>query len=218
MHHGVDIPNPQGTPVLAVAPAVVIFAGSDAHVAFGPYLDFYGQLVILRLDEPYREQPLYVLYGHLSAVHVQEGEHVTRGQPLGAVGMTGIAMGPHLHLEVRLAANDYESTRNPGLWLEPLPGHGTLAGRLLEREGRTLPETSVLIYGGEDAELWRVVPVYAADAGIHPDDQWGENFLLADVPAGRYRLAAQVEGQVVSQQVIVEAGGTTFVDLTPGQE
>ena len=218
-HHGVDIPNPLGTPVLAAAPATVLFAGGDSEVIFGPYPDFYGQLIILRLDERYHDQPLYVLYGHLSAIHVREGEHVVRGQPIAAVGMTGIAMGPHLHLEVRLGANSYESTRNPGLWLEPLPGHGTLAGRLLNAEGRTLPETSVLIYRSEDAEhLWRVAPVYAADPGIHPDDQWGENFLLADVPAGRYRLAARVDGRVVSQQVVVEVGKTTFADLAPEQE
>ncbi|MDH7485296.1 MAG: peptidoglycan DD-metalloendopeptidase family protein [Anaerolineae bacterium] len=218
-HHGIDIPNAQDTPVLAVAPAVVLFAGRDADIAFGPQTDFYGQLVILRLDQRYGDRPLYVPYGHLSAIYVREGEHVDTGQPLGAVGMTGIAMGPHLHLEVRLGANDYESTRNPGLWLEPLPGHGTLAGRLLDAEGRTLPEASVLIYsGGDEEHLWRVVTVYADDPGLHPDDRWGENFLLADVPAGRYRLAAQVDGRVVSQQAVVEEGQTTFVDLTLRRE
>jgi murein DD-endopeptidase MepM/ murein hydrolase activator NlpD len=219
VHHGVDIPNPQGTEVLAVAPAEVLFAGSDVEVAIGATLDFYGQLIVLLLDQTYRDQPLYVLYGHLSAIYVTQGDRVETGQPIGAVGMTGIAMGPHLHLEVRQGGNSYESTHSPGLWLEPWPGRGVIAGRLLDAEGRTLPEASVLIYSADDAEHpWRVVPVYADDPGLHPDDEWGENFLLADVPAGHYRLAARVDGRVVGREVVVEAGKTTFVDLSSGGE
>ena len=40
--------------------------------------------------------------------------------------MTGIAMGPHLHFEVRYAVNDYEHTVNPELWLAAAArsGHG----------------------------------------------------------------------------------------------
>ena len=218
IHHGVDIQNPSGTEVLAVAPGAVIFAGSDGETALGPFPDFYGQLVILRLDKLYRDQPLYVLYGHLSAIHVREGEHVDTGQPIGAVGMTGIAMGPHLHLEVRLGENSYESTRNPELWLQMLPGGGTLVGRLLNAEGRTLPEAAVRIYPeGSDRPRW-VITVYADEPGIHPDDEWGENFMLADMPAGRYRLAARVDGQIVSEQVVIEAGKTTYIDLSTGSE
>ena len=219
IHHGVDIENPEGTPVLAVAPATVLFAGSDTEVVFGLFPNFYGQLVILQLDQLYRGQPLYVLYGHLSAIYVTEGEHVDTGQPIGAVGMTGIAMGPHLHLEVRLGENSYESTRNPELWLEPLPGLGTLVGRLLNAEGHTLPEAPVLIYDSDEADHPRwVITVYADEPGIHPDDEWGENFMLADMPAGRYRLVARVDGQLISRHVVIEAGKTTFVDLSPGSE
>jgi murein DD-endopeptidase MepM/ murein hydrolase activator NlpD len=211
------MPNPDGTEVLAVAPGSVVYAGDDSQTAIGPKLDFYGQLVILLLDQRYLDQPLYVLYGHLSAVHVSAGQRVETGQPVGAVGMTGIAMGPHLHLEVRVGANSYDSTRNPELWLVTLPGYGTIAGRLLDSQGRTLPETSVLVYRADDlANAWLVVPVYADDPGLHPDEQWGENFVLGDVPAGEYRLSARVEGRIASQQVIVEPGKTSFVVLSPG--
>jgi murein DD-endopeptidase MepM/ murein hydrolase activator NlpD len=216
VHHGVDIPNPQGTEVLAVAPGTVIFAADDAATLVGPSLDFFGLAVILELDQRYHDQPLYVLYGHLSAFRVRVGDHVDAGQPMGEVGMTGIAMGPHLHLELRFGENSYQSTRNPELWLQMLPGHGTIAGRLVNAEGRTLPGASVLVYRADSPELWRVVPVYSDEAGIQPDDEWGENFVLADVPAGAYRVTARVDGRVVSQPLTVEAGRTTFVTLLSG--
>jgi hypothetical protein len=45
---------------------------------------------------------LATLYGHQSAVSVAVGQHVSRSQPIGTVGVTGFATGPHLHFEVRV--------------------------------------------------------------------------------------------------------------------
>ncbi len=39
-------------------------------------------------------------YGHLSRILVTQGEKVDRWQPIGLVGDTGLATGPHLHYEV----------------------------------------------------------------------------------------------------------------------
>jgi murein DD-endopeptidase MepM/ murein hydrolase activator NlpD len=46
---------------------------------------------------------LYLLYAHMAApAAVSPGDAVACGQPLGAVGQTGNALNPHLHLEVRV--------------------------------------------------------------------------------------------------------------------
>ena len=45
---------------------------------------------------------LFSMYFHLSRVNVEQGQSLTSGQVIGAVGSTGRATGPHLHWGVRL--------------------------------------------------------------------------------------------------------------------
>jgi murein DD-endopeptidase MepM/ murein hydrolase activator NlpD len=40
-------------------------------------------------------------YAHMSRIYVSEGDQVTPGMEVGAVGSTGRSTGPHLHYEVR---------------------------------------------------------------------------------------------------------------------
>ncbi len=208
VHHGVDIANPSGTPVLAPAAATVFYAGPDRtpHV-FGPYPDFFGNTVVLLLDRPWRRQPVYVLYGHLDRITVTTGDRVQPGQPVGTVGMTGIAIGPHLHLEVRLGSPAYGHAYNPALWLEPPAGRGVLAGQILDGQGRAWTGVNVLLYRLDgERRLLRVLPTYAPDPGLRFDPDWAETFVAADLPAGRYELVFKVAGQIHRREVRVEAG------------
>jgi len=213
LHHGVDIENPIGTPVLAGASGTVVVAGTDRVEAYGPQTDFYGQLVVVQLDREFHEQPVFVLYGHLSRVTVRVGQRVRRGYVLGEVGMTGVAIGPHLHFEVRVGANTYADTRNPELWLRPLPGHGTIVGVLLDAQGNPIHEALITFHRTEEPNRrWRETWTYASDE-VNPDEEWGENFVMGDVPAGSYILKTSVGGRLYTQEVTVEAGKTSLVVL-----
>jgi murein DD-endopeptidase MepM/ murein hydrolase activator NlpD len=88
-HPGIDLSALPGTPVGAAAPGRVIFAALD----WGGY----GNLV-----EVAHGGGVVSMYAHLSAFLVRVGQSVSTGTPVGRVGSTGEATGPHLHFEVRV--------------------------------------------------------------------------------------------------------------------
>jgi murein DD-endopeptidase MepM/ murein hydrolase activator NlpD len=67
-----------------------------------------GSYIVVTVDSHAR-----VFYCHLSTVSVANGEAVAAGKVLGAVGETGLATGPHLHLEVQLDGRSVD----PVAWL-----------------------------------------------------------------------------------------------------
>lgn len=206
VHRGSDFPSPFGTPVFAAAAGRVIVAGNDQRVMHGERVNFYGQLVIIQLEKPYRGQKVYVLYGHLSKVLVGFLQEVREGELIGEVGMSGVAIGPHLHLEVRVGKNSYEQTRNPELWLRPLPDKGTLVGLLLDREGAPIPEHSLTLYRSDSPDQrWQDATTYPPDE-VNRDDEWQENFAMGDIPAGHYVLKTSIEGRLCTKDFEIRPG------------
>jgi murein DD-endopeptidase MepM/ murein hydrolase activator NlpD len=223
VHHGVDFDrNPIGTPVFAVGNGTVVSAGDDrkplcgakGQTICGRFPNFYGLVTVIQLNETYRGQTLYAVYGHLDRIDAQVGQRVKRGAPIGTVGMTGIAIGPHIQFEIRVGANDYASTRNPMLWVTPLPGRGVLAGRYADENGNFIRGAIVDIYRAREPDtFYRETETYGEDdqPDVNSDDELGENFVMNDLPAGEY--VVRVLGKPYAVRVTVPEGGLAFVEI-----
>ncbi len=222
-HHGVDISNPSGTPVLAATEGEVVHAGLDDPALLGPYNNFYGNAVVIRLNRQLAvaggQLDVFLLYGHLSQVTVSVGQQVRPEDIIGMVGMTGIAIGPHLHVEIRLGSNTYYNNVNPYLWMRPFDGQGSVAVRVLTADGRTWPGAyiSIVRYTGGTAAWARQIVTYQDVENIGPDPAWGENGAMDGIPAGSYYVVGNVNGERVSAQIEVNPGQTTFVELRTKQ-
>jgi murein DD-endopeptidase MepM/ murein hydrolase activator NlpD len=210
-HHGVEFANPLGVPIVAVAPGTVYAAGADLERAFGPQANFYGNVVILQLAAPWNGQAVFAVYGHMDQVLVSAGQAVNTGELLGTVGATGVALGAHLHLEVRLNnPESYWATRNPELWLAPASGRGTVAVRVTNADNRYLPGRRVTFVCSDGAA--RFLDTYW-DPGVNPDDVYGENAAMTDVPAGFCQFETTVGDQRLSRAIEVQAGTINFIWL-----
>ena len=87
-HAGLDVAAPLGAPVTSPA------AGRVSLVD-----DFYFTGKVVFIDHG---AGVVSMMCHLSAVDVKQGDRVTKGQPIGRVGATGRATGPHLHWSVSM--------------------------------------------------------------------------------------------------------------------
>lgn len=222
-HHGIDISNPSGTPIQAAVKGTVVHAGLDDVVLLGPYNNFYGNAVVIRLEQKLPvaggQLDVFVLYGHMSEVRVEVGQQVEPSDVVGLVGMTGIAIGPHSHVEARLGANTYDHTVNPYLWMKPAEGNGAVAVRVLTATGRTWAGAKVSIARFESGRaVWgRQIETYLDTENIGPNPMWGENGAMGDVPAGSYYLIANINGESIRAEFTVTAGETTFVEIRTQQ-
>lgn len=94
-HGGVDIAQAGGCTIVASDAGVVTMARWGGRGGLQIMINHGNGFV--------------TLYAHNSAIYVKEGQHVTRGQPIGYMGATGSATGVHLHFGVQ---------RN-GVWVDP---------------------------------------------------------------------------------------------------
>lgn len=86
-HSALDIAAPKGTPIYATDSGYVVRNESKSTG--------YGNMILIDHGNGYVTR-----YAHLSAIHVEVGESVKKGQLIGRVGSTGNSTGPHLHFEV----------------------------------------------------------------------------------------------------------------------
>jgi murein DD-endopeptidase MepM/ murein hydrolase activator NlpD len=107
-HRGVDYAAATGTPIMSAGEGRVSFAG---------WKNGYGRTVILQ-----HANNVSTLYGHMSRLgKYKTGSRVRQGDVIGYVGATGLASGPHLHYEFRVAGVHRDPLKVTMPKPEPLP-------------------------------------------------------------------------------------------------
>ncbi len=87
-HEGIDVSAPMGAPIVAPAAGVVKRVARDAG---------YGLVVEIN-----HGNGIETKYAHCSRIHVKQGQRVSRGELIAAVGNSGLSTGPHLHYEIHV--------------------------------------------------------------------------------------------------------------------
>lgn len=96
-HEGIDLSAPAGTRIVAPAPATVTFVGWQIGDGLTIKLAHNGGVT--------------TLYGHCRTTLVHVGDKVRSGDPIGTVGSSGLATGPHLHFEVQVHGTPIDPLR-----------------------------------------------------------------------------------------------------------
>jgi murein DD-endopeptidase MepM/ murein hydrolase activator NlpD len=217
-HQGVEFNVPEGTEIRAAADGVVAFAGEAEAGAL---------TVVIRHHEQLDDEFVWTAYYHNVELQVAEGDSVLAGDAIALAGNTGRATNDHLHLEVHttpeddvLAVVDPEvryppHSRNPQLWLKPLPGTGVIAGRVFDSAGE--PVAGARIYGVTKPQPIETPFSFAEtyEDRANPDPMFGEHFAIGDVPIGEYVLGVEIEGTKVFRKVLVEEEKVTEVEFRP---
>ncbi len=212
-HHGIDLIGAFGASVFASADGEVIYAGADRKPVYSPYKDFYGNCIVLR-----HEHELYTLYGHLSKVLVSPGQQVEAGDLIGEVGDSGVAIGSHLHFEVRRGGDgsNYFSTENPELWLELQQGEdGVVFGGLsvyldLGLSNKVQRELAVEYYLDGENTPSRSFSIMTYPGGF---EHHLEDAAISNLLPGRYRIALLDKIGFQDRWFYVESGKLTQVNF-----
>ncbi len=117
-HNAIDIAAATGTEIVATANGTVVCSStasaSASHTCSACGFSGAGYHVIIKHTDGY-----YSIYAHMSSVSVANGNTVTAGQGIGAVGSTGYSTGSHLHFAIYQNANGYISYIDPLAKLTP---------------------------------------------------------------------------------------------------
>ena len=121
LHTGIDFAAADG----------IAYAADDGVVLITEFNVAYGNMTVID-HGTVGGVHMTTLYAHQAAFGVHPGDRVIKGQPIGVIGETGYATGPHLHFEVRI---DGDAGR-PGAVAE-----GPRAASALPEVARLAPRT-----------------------------------------------------------------------------
>ena len=85
-HLGYDMASTKMAPIVS---------SNSGKIVFADYNGIYGNMPIID-----HGLGLYTLYGHCSTLNVKEGDEIKAGDAIAKTGMTGLALGDHLHFGI----------------------------------------------------------------------------------------------------------------------
>jgi len=204
--------NAIGTPVYAAGDGQVVYAGSDKEIVYGLTTNFYGSVIVIK-----HENDLFTLYGHLSKIIVEVGQTVKAGDKIGEVGKEGVAIGSHLHFEVRRGGDgrDYFSTLNPELWMAPKNDKngkplGALAISIVDENHSFIKYTEFTARYHLTPTSPKIKSYYVVTYPLNMAND-DENAALSELAPGYYRIALKVNDHPYERWVEVKSGKLTEV-------
>ena len=128
--------------------------------------------------------------------------------------MTGNTSGPHLHFEVRIRDEHGVTFQNPELWLVPPLDHGVLAGRIINNLGYLLNNWNIRLTSLDTGNEWQI---RTYDRSIieeyQHDPYYQENFVINDLPAGRYELFTYYNSVAYKYEFELVPGAVNFIEF-----
>lgn len=130
-HHGADFAATYGSEVFAAADGIVTYVGDGSDIGA---TGCGNQVWISHNNGQYMS-----IYNHLSLINVKLGQTVIAGKDvIGAVGMTGLATGPHLDFRIYIPAQYARYDTVQGDYVDPL------SGDYLDKNGTRYPEVTIV--------------------------------------------------------------------------
>jgi murein DD-endopeptidase MepM/ murein hydrolase activator NlpD len=128
LHTGVDLSTGDG----------LVYAADRGTVIITEFNIAYGNMTVID-NGVIGGLHIATLYAHQAAFAVKPGDRVFKGQPIGVIGATGYATGPHLHFEVRIDGKVID----PWPWIkdspEPKLSGKVTPGQLISPQPTTTP-------------------------------------------------------------------------------
>lgn len=187
-HTGIDYGGrPRGYAVRSIVAGKVFAAG-----LYGGW----GNLVGVEDGKKYNH-----FFGHLQAIFVRTGEKVSRGSPLGTVGSTGKATGPHLHYQINrpgtgVNSNGYFGDPDAYIFSEEVEGvekaivlgsDADICSAAPLRDRLDCP----IFFRSALGQLAKVSTVYICGGALEPVKKAAPNSLLVNLSGGnRFETAA----------------------------
>jgi hypothetical protein len=106
----------------------------------------------------------------------------------------------------------YRAVRNPDLWIAPFAGTGVIAGNLRYNDGNPAYDVDISVVDFSTGRTTHRGVSYASTT-VSSDENWNENFVIPNVPVGRYLVSATSGGTSWSGEVDVLEGMTNWVNM-----